>query len=73
MPAAAESSLQQQISRGDAGIRTVTESVSRVDSGRATAWDPRDEAKVKGLIESTVGFQHVDSHVTQVPQGMTQR
>ena len=66
MPAVATSHLQQQILLGEQGVSHITECVSRVDSARATAWDPRDEEKVKGLIESTVGFEHVDSHVTEV-------
>ena len=66
MPETSASLLQQQISRGDAGIREVMTSVSRVDSEGAEAWKEEDAQKVKSMIRDTVGFQHVDKHVTDV-------
>lgn len=67
MPESSATSVQQQIDRGKAGIREMTESISGgINSAEAVAWDPRDERKVKELIKRTVGFEHVDRHVTEV-------
>ena len=64
-----ESSITQlrlQLSLGSTGIEHITESISCVDSERAEAWKEEDEKKVKSLIQQTVGFQHVNSHVEEV-------
>ena len=66
MPETAKELLQQQIARGHDGISEVTQAISKVDSARASAWKPEDEAKVKSMIQETVGFAHVDAHVTDV-------
>ena len=66
MPESAMTSVQQQISCGKHGIQEITVSLSRVDSEHAGAWKKEDETKVKGIIEDTVGFRHVNSHVTEV-------
>ena len=66
MPESSAVSARKQIFRGEVGINEITDSVSRVDSAAAKAWDPKDEQKVKALIQSTVGFNHVDAHVTDV-------
>eukprot|EP00435_Cladocopium_sp_Y103_P035331 s230_g9.t1 len=63
MPKDANVSLMQQISRGDAGIYEVTQSLCNVDSASAKAWDPKDELKVKKTIEDTIGFRQVNQHV----------
>ncbi|CAE7724031.1 unnamed protein product [Symbiodinium microadriaticum] len=66
MPESAMTSVQQQISCGKQGIQDITQSLSRVDSEHAGAWKKEDETKVKGIIEGTVGFKHVNTHVTEV-------
>jgi len=66
MPEATRSLLQQQIDCGREGINEVTEAISKVDSAQAKAWKAEDEAKVKSMIQETVGFKHVDAHVTDV-------
>ena len=67
MPESSAASVQEQIDRGKDGIREMTESISGcINLARAMAWDPRDEMKVKTLIQRTVGFEHVDRHVTEV-------
>ena len=66
MPEESTSLLRQQICRGESGIQDVTTSVSRIDSARAEAWKKEDEDHVKDLIQKTVGFRHVDAHVTGV-------
>ena len=43
-----------RISRGDAGIEEVTQSLCDVDVAAARAFDPRDEQKVKTTIQTTV-------------------
>eukprot|EP00913_Durusdinium_trenchii_P012539 g11774.t1 len=63
MPEDAAASLSKQISRGDAGIEEVTQSLCDVDVAAARAFDPRDEQKVKTTIQSTVGFDQVNQHV----------
>jgi len=66
MPEDATELLNQEISRGDVGINHVTWAVSRIDSERAVAWKKEDEDYVKDLIRKSVGFRHVDEHVTEV-------
>lgn len=66
MPKAAALRLRQHIASGSEGIDEVIESLSQVDSKQAKAWAVEDERKVKSMIEETVGFQYVDSHVTDV-------
>ena len=66
MPESSALSLQQTIRRGDAGIEQITESLSAVDSQKAKAWCQEDEIKVKTLIQESVGFSHVNQHVTAV-------
>ena len=66
MPESSITSLRLQLSRGSTGIERITKSISCVDSERAEAWKEEDEKKVKSLIQQTVGFQHVNSHVAGV-------
>ena len=66
MPESSITSLRLQLSLGSAGIERITKSISCVDSERAEAWKEEDEKKVKSLIQQTVGFQHVNSHVAEV-------
>ena len=66
MPAAATEHLYQQVHLGKTGIEEITRSLGRVDSQQAKAWKPEDELKVKTLIQTTVGFEHVNKHVTDV-------
>lgn len=66
LPKAATDHVQRKISCGSAGIDEVIESLSQVNSRQAKAWKLADEMKVKSLIQETVGFRHVDSHVTRV-------
>ncbi|CAE7781901.1 unnamed protein product [Symbiodinium sp. CCMP2592] len=66
MPQQASESLELEVGRGLQGIRTVTKSVSRVDARNARAWKEDDEIKVKMLIQQTVGFKQVNTHVIEV-------
>eukprot|EP00435_Cladocopium_sp_Y103_P024854 s2552_g6.t1 len=66
LPKAPTDLLQHQIARGSAGIDEVIKSLCQVNSREAKAWKMEDEIKVKSLIQDTVGFQHVDAHVTNV-------
>ena len=66
MPESSALSLQQTIRRGDAGIEQISESLSAVDSQQAKAWCKEDEIKVKSLIQESVGFAHVNRHVSRV-------
>ena len=65
MPQQASETLELEVGRGNDGIGRVTQSVSRVDAANARAWKQDDEIKVKLLIQRTVGFKQVDSHVIQ--------
>jgi len=56
----ATSSLINEIYKGAEGILRVKHSLGHVDSRTATAWNPKDEQKVKALIEATTGFEKVD-------------
>ena len=47
MPKSAADQMQRQIEYGKQGIDEVIESLSHVDSARATAWKLEDETKVK--------------------------
>eukprot|EP00438_Fugacium_kawagutii_P009058 Skav208254 [mRNA] locus=scaffold562:145888:146718:- [translate_table: standard] len=64
LPKVATEQLQYQINCGSEGIDRVT--LREVDSRQAKAWKLADEIKVKSMIEDTVGFKHVDAHVTDV-------
>jgi len=66
MPKATAKQLQGEIASGSEGIDRVIDALSQVDSARAEAWKLEDEVKVKSMIQDTVGFQHVDAHVTDV-------
>ena len=66
MPKQASDSLELQVSRGSEGMAAVTNAVSCVDAMNARAWKQEDEIKVKMLIQHTVGFDHVNKHVTEV-------
>lgn len=66
LPKAPTDQLQHQIARGSAGIDEVIKSLCQVNSREAKAWKMEDEIKVKSVIKDTVGFQHVDAHVTDV-------
>eukprot|EP00435_Cladocopium_sp_Y103_P065442 s1948_g27.t1 len=66
LPKVATEQLQYQIGCGNEGIDRVIKSLRQVDSRRAKAWNLTDEIKVKSIIEDTVGFEHVDAHVTDV-------
>ncbi|CAE7228005.1 unnamed protein product [Symbiodinium pilosum] len=54
MPELATNLLHEQIDRGRQGIRTLTLSVSRVDSESAVAFYKEDETKVKRVIREIV-------------------
>ena len=69
MPESSITHLRSQLSLGSSGIDHITKSISCVDSERAEAWKEEDEKKVKALIQETVGFQHVNSHVAEVMSG----
>jgi len=56
----ATNSLINEIYKGAEGILRVKHSLGHVDSRTATAWNPKDEQKVKALIEATTGFEKVD-------------
>eukprot|EP00438_Fugacium_kawagutii_P022234 Skav229658 [mRNA] locus=scaffold1030:37887:43608:- [translate_table: standard] len=60
MPRAAADHLQNQIEQGRQGIDVVVASLTQVDSEEAKAWKMEDEVK------DTVGFDHVNMHVTDV-------
>ena len=66
MPESSITKLRLQLSLGSTGIDHITKSISCVDSERAEAWKEEDEKKVKSLIEETVGFQRVNSHVAEI-------
>jgi len=66
MPKKASDRMQRQIAQGPDGIDEVIKSLSQVDSKQARAWKMEDEIKVKSLIQDSVGFEHVDAHVTNV-------
>lgn len=66
LPKDATAQLQRQIACGSEGMREVIKKLSQVDSRQAKAWMLADEIKVKTMIKDTVGFQHVDAHVTNV-------
>ena len=63
MPKTAGDQLQRQIEYGKQGIDEVIESLSNVDSARATAWKLEDETKVKLeanlRILVSMGFSYV--------------
>ena len=46
MPKKSMSSLHDKIKQGESGLKEIRDSICRVDSERAEAWDPRDEARV---------------------------
>ncbi|CAK9087741.1 Beta-glucosidase 42 [Durusdinium trenchii] len=58
--------LRHQIAYVPAGIEDIIESLCQVDSEQAKAWKLEDEIKVKLANIDTVGFKHVDMHVTDV-------
>ena len=66
MPRDASDHMQRQIARGSDGIDEIIKSLSQVDSEEAKAWKMEDEIRVKSLIQDSVGFKHVDVHVTNV-------
>ncbi|CAK9018923.1 unnamed protein product [Durusdinium trenchii] len=66
LPKDATDHLQRQIACGSKGIDEVIKSLSQVNSEKAEAWMKADENKVKSLIQDSVGFHHVDAHVTDV-------
>ncbi|CAE7252254.1 unnamed protein product [Symbiodinium sp. CCMP2592] len=66
MPQQASESLELEVGRGSDGIGRVTQSVRRVDAANARAWKEDDEIKVKRLIQQTVGFKQVNTHVIGV-------
>ena len=65
MPKSAADQMQRQIEYGDQGIDEVIESLSHVDSARATAWKLEDETKVKleGKIEFVLDELQSKSYV----------
>eukprot|EP00435_Cladocopium_sp_Y103_P060728 s1084_g22.t1 len=66
MPKTAVNHMECEIASGSEGIDRVINALSQVDSVSAEARMLEDEIKVKSLIQETVGFQHVDTHVTDV-------
>jgi hypothetical protein len=51
MPKDASDHMQRQIAQGSDGIDEVIESLSQVDSEKATAWKMEDEIKVKLITQ----------------------
>ena len=69
MPKCAADQMQRQIGCGDQGIDDVIESLSHVDSARATAWKLEDETKVK--LEGKIEFVSVfDKFQTKIIKNM---
>lgn len=66
MPESSQNSLKAQICRGEVGIKSVTASLSQVDSAKAQAFYKSDEDTVKDAIRKGVGFDAVNKHVTRV-------
>jgi hypothetical protein len=63
LPRTASTSLLEQFMRGANGITEVSQALGDVQSKNAVASREADEIKVKGLIESSVGFDVVDDKV----------
>ena len=66
MPESSQNSLKAQICRGEVGIKSVTASLSQVDSAKAQAFYKSDEDTVKDALRKGVGFDAVNKHVTRV-------
>ena len=63
-------SILSQFRQGEAGIQRVKQSLCKVNSEAARAFDARDEAKVKALIRSSAGgFAEVNANVQRAMVG----
>ena len=65
LPAQQNQTLIAEIREGEEGIRHVTQRLCQFQSKHATAFSPADEANVKKLIKSTIGFREVDRRIEQ--------
>ena len=65
LPAQQNQTLIAEIREGEDGIRHVTQRLCQFQSKHATAFSPADEANVKKLIKSTIGFREVDRRIEQ--------
>lgn len=63
LPPASTEKLLQQFDDGKKGILYVKDAITQVDSKKAKASVPEDEAKVKQLINDSVGFTEVDKKI----------
>ena len=51
--------------RGKEGLNYIISSITRIDAASAQATMPDDETKVKGMITDSIGFDAVNTQVTQ--------
>eukprot|EP00435_Cladocopium_sp_Y103_P062646 s1257_g24.t1 len=70
MPETALQSLRFQMQRGEEGWSEISEALGDINCQEAQAFDPEDEAKVKRLIDDTVGFSEVDQHLNRAMRQM---
>ncbi|CAK0801018.1 unnamed protein product [Prorocentrum cordatum] len=63
LPLASAHALVEKIEEGKSGILAVVRQFSKIDCQSATACDPLDEARVKALIQTTVGFDVVENKI----------
>jgi len=63
LPAASAYALLERIEEGREGILAVVQQLSKVDCRTAAAFDPGDEARVKSLIQASVGFEAVERKI----------
>ena len=65
MPEAASASLQRKIFEGERGIQEVLHSLTQIDVASAQSDNPHIDAKIKYLIEVTIGFEAFNENVRQ--------
>ena len=63
MPPEETKSFNNEINRGEAGFATVKASLTNIDVENCEASEESDLIKVKGLIQSSVGFKAVNTSV----------
>jgi len=64
MPEAATRGLMLTIERGSVGLTKVCDSLCKVNSESAEAWEPKDKEKVKDMIRNTEGsFMGVNAQI----------
>jgi len=63
LPPWASQSLIDELEKGRVGIQDVQSSLASVDSAKSKAYSPKDEEKVKTLIQATVGFETLNEVV----------